>query len=126
MTTDPIGIYNFPLMRRGDTFRGRNIAKFSQDDDALEISAALLQVRTRGRNALVYEWTTEGDTPNAEITGTDSDTVTLYPVSEEITKTWPPGDHVYDLQVTFAVDSAALTMLKGVFPVSADTSIPTV
>jgi len=125
MTTDPIGIYNFPLMRRGDTFRARNIARFTQNAAPLEITAALLQVRERGRKSLVHEWSTESLVPTITITGAGLNTVTLGEVGVAITKTWPPGSHVYDLEVTFASDDASLTLISGDFPITADTSIPT-
>jgi hypothetical protein len=112
--------YNFPAMRRGDTFRGRNIATLTQDGVALGLTSARLQVRLRGSGTVLHEWSTTGASPNATITGASSNTVTLAAVAPAATELWVPGDHEYDLEVVFASDSATLTIFAGKFPVKAD------
>jgi len=116
------GTYNFPAMRRGDTFRGRDIASLTQDSVPLAITSARLQVRLRGSGTLLHEWRTTGAAPNAAITGASSNTVRLYAVAPAVTELWVPGDHEYDLEVVFASDSATLTILAGKFPVKSDTT----
>lgn len=120
---DNIGIYNFPTFKRGDTFRARDFATYtsSVDGTALAINSALMQIRTKA-GVIVHTWTTQGDAPNATITGAGYNVVTLGRVEKSVTQNWPVGDHVYDLEVEFTTDTAAETKLGGLFPVSADVS----
>lgn len=115
------GTYHFPAMRRGDTFRARDIATLTQDSVALAIISARLQVRLRGSGgAVLHEWNTTGASANASITGAENNTIRLDAVPPTITELWLPGDHEYDLEVVFASDSATLTILAGKFTVKSD------
>lgn len=112
------GIYHFPTMRRGDTFRARDIATLTQASVPLAITSARLQVRPRGDGDVLLEWDTAAAT--AQVTGAASNGVRLLEKSSSAMQTLPPGIHEYDLEVTFASDGAKLTLLTGKFPVTAD------
>jgi hypothetical protein len=114
------GIYHFPPFTRGDTFRARVIATLKQGEDSLGLNSAFLQIRHKKTGALLHEWTTTGGSPNATITGADSNSVTLGSVNKSITADWVPGDYEYELEVEFSSDDANLTILAGNFPVEAD------
>jgi hypothetical protein len=112
------GTYHIPATVRGDTFQGRAIATLTQDDAALAITAARMQVRASGSGTLIHEWTTTGDAPNASIGGADNNVLTIDEVPPETTALWPVGSHAYDLEVVTALGT--LTILSGKFPVMGD------
>ena len=114
------GSYHFPSMRRGDTFRARDIATLTQDSVPLAITSARMQVRAKNGGAVLLEWDTAATVPTAEITGADSNVVRLHAKDAAAMQLIPPGQHEYDLEVIFASDSAKLTILAGKFPVTAD------
>lgn len=118
---DDIGIYNFHVFRRGDTFPARDIAKTEQPAGTPKaIASARMEVRTK-KGSLVHAWDTTDNT--ITITGAGNNIVTLSKVDKAITETWLPGDHDYDLEVVW-VAGDNLTILKGIFPVGKDITLP--
>lgn len=116
--SNEIGLFDFPAIRRGDTFRGRNIAKLSQATVAVPITKAVLEVRSKPNKDLVHRWASDDDPATLTITGTDLNIATLQPVLEAVTATWPVGKHQYDLAVWFTADGAKKSILTGIFPVT--------
>lgn len=116
------GIYNIPNHKRGDDFEARDIATVTQGGLPVAITSALLQIRTKA-GCLVHEWTTEGTTPNAAITGAGDNIVTLGKVDKEVTSEWPPVLCDYDLQLTLATDLTA-TFIEGTILIEPDVSRP--
>ena len=116
--TEGPGPYRFPIMKRGDTFRARNIATITQAGLPLAVTAAHLQVRAKNGGAVLLEWLTADNT--ITITGAGSNVVRLSAKTSGQMKLIPPGTHDYDLEVKFASDGADITILKGQFPVEAD------
>jgi len=114
------GLYNFPAMRRGDTFRARDLATLTQDGVALALTSARLQVRPQHGGEALLEWDTDADTPTASITGAGSNIVRLSAKTAAEMQMIAPGTHEYDLEVVFASDGAKLTILAGRFPVTPD------
>ena len=114
------GLYNFPAMRRGDTFRARDIATLTQDSVPLALTSARMQVREKNGGAVLLEWDTAATVPTAEITGADSNVVRLLVKDAAAMQAVAPGKHEYDLEVVFASDGAKLTILAGEFPVTPD------
>lgn len=109
------GIYNFPAMVRGDTFRARNLASnVSQDSVPLALTSARMQVRALLSGDVLLEWA------SCEITGDDSNTVRLSAKTSDEMQVLPIGAHLYDLEVIFASDGAKLTLLAGKFPITED------
>jgi hypothetical protein len=115
--------YDFPAIRRGDTWPGRIIAILTDTDtgDPVTIASARMQVRAAGNRGIIHEWTTAGDAPNLTISGDGSNTLTAATVAPAVTESWPVGVHVYDLELTLG-DSAAtrITVPDGRFPIAAD------
>ena len=104
--------------RQGDTFLSRDIARFLQPDGTpVAVQSARMQVRLAG-GAVLYEWTTEGVSPNMLI-GESDNLLTLLQVAPEVTELWEEGYHRYDLEVTF-VGGQVLTPVGGAFTVSED------
>lgn len=116
------GSYDFPSMRRGDTFRARDIATLTQNSLPLAVTSARMQVRAKNGGAVLLEWDTAATVPTAEITGTDDNVVRLHTKDAAAMQLIPPGQHEYDLEVVFASDGAKLTILAGKFPVTPDTT----
>lgn len=114
------GVYHFPSMRRGDTFRARDIATLTQDSVPLELTSARMQVRGKNGGAVLLEWDTDAATPTAEITGDDLNVVRLHIKTAEEMQAIAAGQHEYDLEVVFASDGAKLTILAGKFPITTD------
>lgn len=112
------GTYHFPAMRRGDTFRARDIATLTQASVPLALTSARLQVRAKYGGAVLLEWDTFSTT--ATITGAAQNIVRLTAKTAAQMQAIPPGQHEYDLEVVFASDGAKLTILAGKFPVTAD------
>lgn len=117
------GTYEIPYVKRGNTFLARNIATFTLDDDPVVVTRALMQIRDGKTDEVIYEWSTEGEAPNASITGSDN-TVTINDVEPSVTRGWPPGGHIYDLEVDFA-NYGTQTPIGGPIIISADVSRPT-
>lgn len=116
--TDGPGSYTFPSMRRGDTFRARDIATLTQSSVPLALTSARLQVRAKNGGAVLLEWDTT--TATATLTGAGSNVVRLATKTAAQMQDIPPGQHDYDLEVVFASDGAKLTILAGKFPITAD------
>lgn len=116
--TDGPGSYTFPSMRRGDTFRSRDIATLTQSSVPLALTSARLQVRAKNGGAVLLEWDTT--TATATLTGAGSNVVRLATKTAAQMQDIPPGQHDYDLEVVFASDGAKLTILAGKFPITAD------
>ncbi len=116
-----VGKYDFKRFVRGETFRGRQIAKTTDPvtGDPIPIAAARMEIRTTA-GALVHRWSSEDPTPNAEIIGEHNNAVLLYPVEKSVTSQWPLGNLQYDLEVDFSADNAAKTLLAGIIPVIAN------
>ncbi|MEO5914868.1 MAG: hypothetical protein ABIS50_11585 [Luteolibacter sp.] len=111
---------DFEPVMRGDTFPARPLAMLSQDGAAVEVTSALLQVRTRLRQTLVTEWKTSDD--SILISGSPTpNIITLAEKPAAETAEWPLGRHDYDLEITLA-DGRVITLFKGDFPVNRDTS----
>ena len=108
------GISPFPSMVRGDTFRARDIATITLDGVPLPIISARMQVRKRGGGEVLLEW------PACEITGASLNTVNLSIKTSDEMQALPVGHHEYDLEVVFQSDSAKLTVMAGLFPVTSD------
>ena len=116
-------IYHFPVFKRGDTWKARVVGILTNTDTeaAVAIASARMQVRKSGNKAVIHEWTTEGDTPNLTISGAGGNTLTAGIVEPSVTATWPPGTHVYDLEITLDdADSTVVTVPEGKFPIKAD------
>lgn len=104
--------------RQGDTFLARDIARFTQPNgDPVPVQSARMQARLAGGEVL-YEWTTEGVSPNMLI-GEADNLLTLLQVEPAVTELWAVGHHRYDLEVTF-VGGQVLTPVGGAFIVSED------
>lgn len=116
------GVYHFPAMRRGDTFRARDIAALTQDGVPLPLNSARMQVREKNGGAVLLEWDTDAAIPTAEITGNDWNVVRLFAKDAATMQLVEPGKHEYDLEVVFESDDAKLTILAGDFPVQPDTT----
>lgn len=114
------GRFDFEPMTRGDSFPERAIAELSRAGVPLEVVAARMQVRAAGKaGAVLLEWSTAA----ASITlvgATVPNTVTLGARTDTEMATLPPGEHVYDLEVTVA--DGTMTLLVGTFPIVADIS----
>ncbi len=119
------GLYHFPAMRRGDTFRARDIATISQATVPLAVTSAHMQVRAKNGGAVLLEWDTAATVPTAQITGAGSNVVRLLAKDAAAMQLVAPGKHEYDLEVVFASDGAKLTILAGNFPVTPDVTRPT-
>ena len=116
--------FNFPTFKRGDTFPSRIIRTEQPLGTPMAITSALMQIRTKD-GTLVYEWKTTGNSANATITGDGDNEITLGEIPYSTAEGFPPGDHRYDLEVIFTSGLRKLTILQGLFPVSADVSKPT-
>lgn len=114
------GVYHFPAMRRGDTFRARDIATVTQDSVALALTSARMQVREKNGGEVLLEWDTQAAIPTATITGAGSNVVRLHAKDAAAMQLVAPGKHEYDLEVVFTSDGAKLTILAGEFPVTPD------
>ena len=99
--------YSFPVIIRGDTFVGRDIATITQSAVALGVTRAKMELRTAA-GELVQTWDTEAAT--ATITGAGSNVVHLL---ETETDEWPLGRLKYDLEVWFTATGNKLTILRG-------------
>lgn len=114
MAENHIGIYNFEPMIRGDAFRALDIAEISQGGVPLAVTSARMQVRDKF-NSVLLDWT-------PAITGAGSNIVTLSEKTAPEMQSLPPGVHTYDLEVIWAIDGAKKTIMKGRFPIDADTT----
>lgn len=115
--------YDFPAIKRGDTFSEKVIAVLTETDtgDPVAVAGALLQVRQRRSGAIVHEWSTAKG--SIAISGAGNNTLTMAMVQPATTAKWPPGVHDYDLQITLAdADSTVFTAPEGTFTVTADVS----
>jgi hypothetical protein len=110
------GIHNMQSFIRGNTFVGRNIARLSQASVALPISRAEMVI-TDPAGQQVYKWTTEGLESNANITGVESNIVTIDDVLPEQTAGWPIKICNYELVVWFVANQRKLTILRGVIEI---------
>jgi hypothetical protein len=123
MSNTTVGVYHFPAMRRGDTFAARRIARLTDTDTgaAIAMQAARLELRTAGGDALVYAW----DTREATMTigGAGNNDLEMQAVDPAVTRGWPPGRHVYDLELDLGEPEAA-TVLAGTLEVQADVTRP--
>lgn len=118
MNTKDIGIYNFPVMRRGDGFGARDFATIEQPAGTpLAISAARMQVRDSA-GVLLLEWTSADD--SITITGAGDNVVTLAQKDGATMAALPAGRHDYDLEVILSASGLPLTPLGGKFPITAD------
>ena len=113
--------YNFPAIKRGDTFAEKVIAVLTDTDtDApIAIDSARLQVRQRHSGRVVHEWSTADDTMT--ISGAGSNTLTMAKVDPADTAKWQPGAHEYDLEITLDdADETTFTAPEGSFEITAD------
>ena len=113
--------YDFPPIKRGDTFSSKVIAVLTNTDTAapVAIASARLQVRHRNSGMIVQEWATEDATMT--ISGAGSNTLTMAKVDPAVTAEWPPGTHDYDLEITLDdADDTKFTAPEGTFEITAD------
>ena len=114
------GIYDFPTLKRGDTFKERLFVEVARDGVLLLVTAARMQVRDVVNQKVLLEWSTEGE--SISLSGDPVPyAVTLSEKAPDVTASLPPGIHVYDLEVTLD-GLGVVTVLEGKFPVSADIS----
>ncbi len=69
---------------------------------------------------LIYRWATDEAEPTASITGEDLNSVTLHAVEDDVTSTWPIGNHVYDLKVWLEPDTKKVTIMEGTMEIRKD------
>lgn len=114
-------VWNFSTLQRGDSIEQFILAqnvRYQADDTPLPIASARMQVRTQSDDVVL-----DCNTANGLLTiaaGTPSGINILFgPIGKELTEQFPPGEHIYDLELTLTAGSV-LTPLKGSFPVDAD------
>jgi hypothetical protein len=123
MTTPPDDTpvkWNFPPIKRGDTFPAREVLRIEDDEtgDPVPITAARLEIRTTS-GVLVHRFATDDAPPTMEIIGAGNNGVMIQAVDESETATWPLGNHVYDLEVWTELFGKK-TMTEGIIPCRAD------
>lgn len=111
------GTYIIPAMLQGKTFQSRIIATLTEDEVPVVVTRALLQVRNRRDNTLIYEWDTDG-TANASISGTNA--ITLDAVEPVETTTWLTGNHPWELEVDTTL-YGTIPLLAGTFEIQEST-----
>lgn len=105
------GTYNLPQIRRGDSIPSQVMCTLTRTDTgaALSIASAKMQIRTKA-DVLVYEWSSVAGT--MVISGVGGNVVTRNFVAGATTATWPPGAHVYDLELNLTTGET-WTVLSG-------------
>lgn len=103
--------YNFPKIKRGDTFRERQIT-VQVNDEPLDLtdSSICMQIKRRGYPKVEKDFA-------PVISDAENGVVTLPSFLVEL----GVGTYVYDLQITLN-NGHTLTYLEGVFPVTQDVS----
>jgi hypothetical protein len=109
--------YNFEGFLRGNTIQSFAIATLTDQTtgDQIEITDAIMQVRSSSGNMLVKEWSVT----NGGITLSGSpltNSIVLAEVTHEESSLFPVGSHKYELVATLG-SGERITILVGNFPI---------
>lgn len=103
-------------IKRGDTYAAYQIARITRASVGVPLASARLQIRTVN-DQKIHEWSTALGT--ITLSGAATDTVTLAALDKVTTGKFPPGDYLYDLEVT-TVAGETWTVMDGTVQIVAD------